>query len=187
LYNDDIDKPLLELGNTFLDRLRAEHANALAHAERLANTIASVEQTLRMLSGAPIQQHIPLESFGGHEEQRNVPPIAVVTTRGSVTGNGWARRLQGLTQLEAIVQIAEDNDGIVRTKDVADILLRAGLSNADPRNLYRYVLHFLTTSGMFEKAGKGTYRLRTSQERFDSELTDWAELPSDEAENPRAQ
>lgn len=167
----ETDQALPNIGRRFLEGLRAEHANAVAYAERLASTIASVEQTLRALSDSPVQRQLPIESPSFRREHSTMAPgsafdaalaigsapEAAIAIAGAT--NGWARRLRGMSQHEAVIQIAEDNGGVVRTKDAAEILLKAGLSTADPRNLYRYVLSFLTTSGKFVKAGKGTYRL----------------------------
>jgi hypothetical protein len=166
-----------------LERLRVEHANAVAHAERLASTIASVEQTLQTLGDASTQQQIPLAPAGFRQEHRvSAPTATAIGSSAAPASNGWARRLQGLSQHEAVIQIAEDNDGIVRTGEAANILIKAGLSTAGYRNLYRYLLSFLSTSGKFKKVGKGTYQLVTSDA-----WTDYQHVPRDESDDPRAQ
>jgi hypothetical protein len=186
----DTNQQLLDHGRAFLNGLRAEHAKAVADAERLASTIASVEEVLRTLADAPAQRQTTFAPPELRPVHRIDVPVATATAQAlppslriSPTGNGWARRLQGLTQHEAIVQIAEDLNGSVRTGQVADILLRAGLSNAEPRNLYRYVLHFFTTSGKFEKAGKGRYRLATSRTEEDSDIGSLDKVHWDEDED----
>jgi hypothetical protein len=56
-----------------------------------------------------------------------------------------------------------------------DILIKAGISKATRRNLYRYVLNFLSTSGKFKKVGKGTYRLIASRAEEDYQDVPWDE------------
>jgi hypothetical protein len=158
----DPDQTILELGSAFLEKLRSEHAQAVDRTEQLAHTIEDVEQTLRILAeGAPehpVQRQFFSSSFVRSPKRVNAL-FEVDYALGLPQGDSWKRRLRGFTQFEALIKIAEDHDGVIRVKDATDIVLKAGLSKGQPRNVYRHVLTLLSQSDDFERIGPGTYRL----------------------------
>lgn len=120
--------------------------------------------------------------FGPSVVQHDFAEVArVITSVPQRAPSGWARRLRGFTHHEALIQIAEDSGGIVRTKDATDIIINAGLSKGHARNVYRSVLSLLTQSDEFEKVEKGTYRLIASRTAENHE-----DVPWDDEADPRA-
>jgi hypothetical protein len=72
-----------------------------------------------------------------------------------------AQELRRLTQLQGLVLLAQRNAGLVRTKEAARLLVRAG-KITNPSNAYNIVQHLLSDSGRFERVDSGTYRLLPS-------------------------
>lgn len=83
------------------------------------------------------------------------------------SGVPWARtpwhahRLVGLSQKDALIDIAEGNGGFVRVMDACDLFLEAGLSRSSRKNLQTLVTHILLGMHEFERVAPGLYRLRS--------------------------
>lgn len=69
-----------------------------------------------------------------------------------------ARKVRGLTQIEALKRIAQANEGIVRTIEAKPVFIKAGLSKGSPRNIGSHLYHLLDASPEFEKVGTGVFR-----------------------------
>jgi hypothetical protein len=188
--SEEPQQTLVELGSAFLERLRVEHDNAVAYAQRLAAAIEAAERIMPNLAGEPsLTALMATRSVFSASFQPSFPTErfeSVARSRSGQVGlplqnGGWARRLRDLTQYEALVQIAEDNEGIIRTSKARDILIQAGLTQSKPKNAYTNIHHLLSKSDEFEKIGEGVFRLiSTSRYRppFDNAVS--AEGESDQ-------
>lgn len=78
---------------------------------------------------------------------------------GSSPTNGWAQKLRDLTQVKALMRIAEENGGILRTNEARRIFLAIGLSKGKPKYLGPHIFHLVMNSGRFERIAPGTYKL----------------------------
>lgn len=77
--------------------------------------------------------------------------------------------LQGLTQLQAIVEIAKCKGGIVRAQDAKSLLLRSGLMRKT-KNSTNIVHSTILRSGKFERIAPGEYRLLNQIERINKQV-----------------
>lgn len=146
------------------EHLRRQHSKHLAVAERIARAIASLDEAIALVEDVPVSTARPTEpSLGGIE------PTSVPESPGAPSGTmysplrltGWADRLQGMTQMEALIAIAEHNGGQVKATEARDILVRAGLAKGQLKNVATTVHHLLGSSDEFEKLRPGIYRLKS--------------------------
>jgi hypothetical protein len=105
--------------------------------------------------------------------------IAILTrrpARASADLNVQPEDLVGMTQEQAVVHVAEQGNGVLRSGPTKNLLLRAGLI-ANPKNAASILYTLLQRSGRFEQVHRGEYRLRP--QGVDA-LPDWLEdLPDD--------
>lgn len=146
-----------------LNLLRAEEETRVTEFERamaqLRRRIKAVEAAL--VASATDGDQVPLPDFGTlAPSQRGVPAPSVSTPE------TWAAKLRGLSQPEALIQIAEERGGILRTVEAKPILIDAGLVKGKPENVYGHIFQLLKEADRFEKfgfrfekIGPGTYRL----------------------------
>ena len=76
-----------------------------------------------------------------------------------VSTNGWAQKLHGKTQAEALVEIARENDGILRVTDAKRIFIGTGISKGKPKYLSGHIYHTLERSERWERVAPGTFKL----------------------------
>jgi len=69
------------------------------------------------------------------------------------------KSLSGLTQFDALIQLAKENEGIIRVAKARDRFIRDGLTKGSPRNVYTNIHHQLRKSDQFEQVGSGEFRL----------------------------
>ncbi|MGH2561635.1 MAG: hypothetical protein ACRDJH_21415, partial [Thermomicrobiales bacterium] len=149
-----------------IDRLRVKHAHFAAITAEFARAIDALEHVTPYLSedespgitqlATAVEARAPsaaLPLFPSTDGVRQTSP------KPPLNEGRWARRLHGLTQYEALVRIAEDNDGILRTTDARDIFLRARIARGKPRNINGHIHHMLSRSDEFEKVAPGVFRL----------------------------
>lgn len=74
-----------------------------------------------------------------------------------------AAELVGKSQLQALITIAEKNDGVVSVKDAKHILLDAGIMH-NPKTAYQQITAILIKNKRFEWAATGKYRLTTTSQ-----------------------
>jgi hypothetical protein len=82
-----------------------------------------------------------------------------------------AKAVRGKSQLEALIEIARRNGGILRTAEVKPILLKAGLIKGNPKNASGHVFGLLRDDDRlgrfgvrFEKLSPGVYKMMPSTE-----------------------
>ncbi len=101
-------------------------------------------------------------------------------------------QLTGLSQPEALVRIAQGNNGILRTVEAKQILLKAGLITGNPKNAISHMFQLLKDADRFgkigfefEKIGPGAFQLhahrggRMSDEGYSDVLTRAVDSPED--------
>lgn len=69
-------------------------------------------------------------------------------------------KLRGLTHKQAVVAIAKQNGGIVRSSQAKKLMIRAGIM-ADTKNSNRMVHNAIKASKLFDPISPGKYRLRS--------------------------
>jgi hypothetical protein len=76
------------------------------------------------------------------------------------------KRLKNLTQPEALVEIATQRGGLIRTAEAKDLMIRAGNIKGNPKNAYNHVFQLMKDEDRlarwhvrFEKEGAGIYRM----------------------------
>jgi hypothetical protein len=138
------------------EALRAQHESRIT-AKRLE--IAGVEKTVELLAsrtlGTRFSVHVPVPN--------GTAQIAVARQREPVLAANlahWRAKLRNLTHLEALIRIAEENHGIVRSAEAKRIFIAAGVSEGKPKNIPSQIYRLLADSGEFEKVEPGVFRLR---------------------------
>jgi hypothetical protein len=125
-----------------LAELRAQEEAIMKEVEdRLVyvrNRIAATETVLEMLTGN-----------SGQDEARSLP----------TTTNGWAQKLKGLTQVQALVRMAQENEGVVRVRDARRIFMATGLAKGKPKYVGPHLYHILKDAEQFERVAPGTFKL----------------------------
>jgi hypothetical protein len=71
------------------------------------------------------------------------------------------RKIRGMTQTQAVIEIAKYNGGEIRSLDIKPILVAAKLMK-NSKNAAHMVNGVINRSGMFERIGRGRYRLKES-------------------------
>ncbi len=84
------------------------------------------------------------------ERNHDAQPISV---------QAWARKLRGATQIEALMRIAHENGGIVRTAEAKRIFLEVGLAKGNPKWVGSHLYHLLGNSEQFTRVAPGAFRL----------------------------
>jgi len=74
------------------------------------------------------------------------------------------RKLRNMTQTQALVEIAQYNGGEIKSLDVKPILIAAKLMK-NSKNAAHMVNGAITRSGLFERIGRGHYRLIVQQSK----------------------
>lgn len=70
------------------------------------------------------------------------------------------RKLKGMTQAKAIVEIAQYNSGILSAQEAKALMIHAGIMR-ETRNSTSIVHKLIARSDMFSRVGRGRYRLKT--------------------------
>ncbi len=68
--------------------------------------------------------------------------------------------VQGKSQLEALVIVAQHNGGRVRPSDVKRLMIEAGCIKGNPRHAVPHIHTLLSSSNRFEWVAPGTFELR---------------------------
>jgi hypothetical protein len=146
-----------------LQRLQAEHAKYAAITAELANTIQNLQKVFGYLEhGVPIQ--MPLQAASPIQAIEQTPTIIPQPQIGAPLSpltepTNWTRRLRGMSHAKALIRIARENNGIVKTTEARDILLQAGVASGKPRNVNSHIHTLLSRSDQFERIEPGVYRL----------------------------
>jgi len=149
------------------DTLRTDYELRLA---ALGKRIEAVQTTLELFAEeealAPHGAQVPLDlGTNGHAGEQHVrSPQPMSTT-------AWAQELQGLTQIEALVRIAERNGGVLNVADARRILIATGLTKGKTKNVASHLYHMLREAKQFEKGDVGAYRLVPAHADMDRGLT----------------
>lgn len=88
--------------------------------------------------------------------------LAVVLRNEPVQENALGfpiKKLKGLTQTQAVIEIAKYNGGIVKTAEAKPILIGAGIMR-HTKNSSRMIQGVIARSELFDRIGRGEYRLR---------------------------
>lgn len=148
-----------------MERLRAEHTKHASITEGIARTIEDLQRVIDYLErGVPIQMHLQSASatpIAGLAPSLtpNAGSAELPSSRASDPGF-WTRRLRGMSHMKALVRIAqESSDGLIKTTEARDILMRAGIASGKPRNVNSHIHTLLSRSDQFEWVEAGVYRL----------------------------
>lgn len=74
-------------------------------------------------------------------------------------------KLTGLTQKDALVAMAEAQDGTVKVSEAKRIFILARLAHGKPKYIGPHIHAILTTDERFEWIAPGTFKLLSSHER----------------------
>lgn len=136
-----------------LRRLKRERREVEQKITEIDSAITAVETTVGLLA----------RELAGNSTGPAVtivePPVVPGETE---TIAGWAKRLYGKTQLEALGVIAQEYGGSARVSDAKRILVSTGLSTGNPKHLGTSIYHMISANpDKFEALGSGTgmYRL----------------------------
>jgi hypothetical protein len=154
-------------------------ARALLQAEdtRLTADLALVRQKIRAIDAALVMPSgaAPLATDEGRPAE---PPVERAAERpaervialpaprrpqpapqGSPDLQAWARKLRGLTHPEALVRMAQEQGGLVRSADATRILVGIGHVKGKRENVSSHMHRLLRQSDRFVQIGVGTFRL----------------------------
>lgn len=151
-----------------LDVLRNENAEyedkVCEYQAKIATNTRSIEAfelVISQLTGAapdppvPVQHARPTFPNFAHSWAERQPRLPL-----SPRGNDWARKLKGLTQIEALIQIANQNDGVLRVVEAKNVFVESGLVKGKVKNVSGHIYHTLGRSDRFERVEPGVFRLR---------------------------
>jgi hypothetical protein len=88
--------------------------------------------------------------------------------------NGWAKRLAGLTQKDALRVIAQEYGGLLKVTEAKRILVTYGLAKGKPRYVRGHLYNLLSESDEYEHVEPGVYRLRESDAPSQTSLLSFA-------------
>lgn len=134
-------------------QLKGEEKALLEKREKLRKPLVQVEEDLQHITGAIAF----LERKTASAEEVVVEVIA-------------PSRLRGLTQLQAIIAIAKQNNGIVKAQDAKHMMIRAGIMKPT-KNATNITHSTILRSDKFDRIAPGTYKLKdvsSPQSGFDS-------------------
>lgn len=86
-----------------------------------------------------------------------------------VPGLPQPEEIQSMTQIEGMIHIAHQGNGIFKVEDVRRLMLQAG-KIANPKNASNILYTLIKRSDMFERISPGVYRLKD----YPSNITDLA-------------
>lgn len=136
-------------------RLQAEYESRIGEVVR---DIDAYERVIARQTGAPLP--IPIVPRG---TSLTMPLSQSVDKQGQPSrvlgGSGWARRLRGMTQQDALIEIAEANNGIIRVIEAKRIMIDAGMIKGKVSNAASHMYHTLSRSPRFERIAPGEFRL----------------------------
>jgi hypothetical protein len=125
--------------------LVAYRADLLKRIDEFQRRISEYQDKVRA-----IDLIFPRTESGGEESA----PVIV----DKVLGTG-SMMLQGLKQMPALKTIARANNGLVRTLEAKDLMVKAGVMK-DSKNAYKMVYNLIKNSEDFEPTGnRGEYRM----------------------------
>lgn len=121
--------------NSLLAELYAKQAQPTEDDQDIAHDIAAVERTMSVLETKP------------NETAAKATAADIANCR---------------NQRAAVREIARLNDGIVRPIEACDLILEAGLSQAQRYSIITTMHRYLSQSDEWEWAAPGTFRLKTT-------------------------
>jgi len=127
------------MGNQSLDQLIALRERLQARKTKAGQRFAELEKQVEAVTVT-----INLLKRGEEPEESNAGVAA--------------RELQDMTQLQAIIYIAQHNDNRVRIVDAKKLLTKAGIMKLT-KNSYGVLYTVITRSGRFKRCGPGEYEL----------------------------
>jgi|HubBroStandDraft_5_1064220.scaffolds.fasta_scaffold00822_1 hypothetical protein len=139
--------------SVLLAELKSEEKALIAKRERLRKPLAQVEEDLQHITAV-----IALYERRGGE----------VVVEGTLDALECPpSRLRGMTQLEAIVEIAHCNNGVVRAQDAKRLMIKAGVMKAT-KNSTNMTHGVIIRSERFDRVKPGEYRLKEVSRLFDN-------------------
>lgn len=128
--------------NQNFDQLKALNERLLAKETRLSEKLAEVRKQREAVMTT-------LALLGGEEKDIEEPPAPLVQPR----------ELRNLTQLDALIHIANRNNGRVKIREAKALLSRASLLNGNPKDWYNILFTIIKRSEKFAHVGPGEYEL----------------------------
>jgi hypothetical protein len=124
--------------------LTEHRKDLLERRERMAKPLLELDQEIQHVDGAlrSLQKTLGTLSFPREE----IFPIG---------------KLRKLTQVQALVVIANHYDGVVRAQEAKRLLIKAGVMR-ETKNSTNIIHAVIVRSEKFEKVRPGEYRLRTA-------------------------
>ena len=163
------DKPItyadLERLRGDLDRRQSE---LMKQIEDVSRKLESVTTTIALLRG----QELPLShklglSTASHANVSS-PQITAIP-KSQFYGGGAIYEFGGKTQLQALIHIAEQNNGVVEAGKAKRLLLTAGLIK-NPKNAANIIFNVINRSEKFKRRSPGIYELIGYQNKSESPL-----------------
>jgi hypothetical protein len=150
-----------------LDALDAQRRDLQTRLAHLDENRAHVQATLDLLGDASLS--VPDEpELASDQNEPGQAPLALDVEGPAAARHpmsAWERKLNGLTQAEAVRTIAEEFGGTVPVAEIKRILIGTGKSKGKVGNVGSHVYHVVNEvnkGGVFERIKDGIVRLRTS-------------------------
>jgi hypothetical protein len=146
-----------------LTRLKAEETACQEQLASLREKIAYIQGTLAILSEESATRSVPLTGVVHVYSQGPITAIGQVKEDNppGLRPEEWRRRLQGLTQYQMLVTLAQGSDGVVRSAEATHLLFALGKARGNKRNTNKHLYHLLESSEDFERIAPGTFRLKS--------------------------
>jgi hypothetical protein len=140
------------MDNRVIDQLRQEEKKVRIKIENLRSSIekelSAAEADLATITGAIAYCE---------RQAKDAAEIMVIGVNHDVAAP--APKLLGLTHKQAVIAIARQNNGIVKSGEAKRLMIRAGIM-APTKNASRMVHNAIKTSKMFDPIAPGEYRLK---------------------------
>jgi hypothetical protein len=134
-----------------LARLQIMEKELHEKLERLRKPLAQAEEELQHVLGT-----IAIL-------QRGVRPTFTQDTPAE-EGLDLNAKLQGMTQMSAVVAIAKSRGGVIQAQDAKKLMIKAGIMSAT-KNATNMTHNVIARSGLFERIAPGEYRLKDSDQQ----------------------
>lgn len=135
---------------------------------QLRNRIVSLQEAVT--NDRPLTDIFNLEQQSASVAEATVPLLVeqILLPRRAATDVSLEliKRLKGLSQPEALIEIAQYHNGILKTAEAKQILIKAGLVKGNPKNVLSHLYSLLRSPERFqnfdsrlEKVSPGVFRL----------------------------
>jgi len=136
-------------GNEMLTKLRADAKELEEHMEKMCKPLKADLEAIRAA----------IAVYERKAKEKILGEVCVDVLSGTISPS----KLHGLTHEQAVIKIAKNNGGIVRTQAAKRLMIRAGIMR-ETKNSTNMTHNAIKRTNKFERVSPGVYRLKEMKE-----------------------